>query len=118
MALLDKKATRLRRALRGRQHMRRLGVHRLGVYRSLRHIYAQVFSPDGSHILVQASTLEKDCREAGVTGVEAASWVGRRVAERALQATISRVAFDRSGYRYHGQVKALAEAARDQGLEF
>jgi len=116
--MISKKQARLRRARRGRMKMRELGVSRLTVNRSPRHIYAQVLSADGANVLAQASTLDRNLR-AGATGnVEAAAKVGALVAERARAAGISQVAFDRSGYKFHGRVKALAEAARAGGLEF
>jgi large subunit ribosomal protein L18 len=118
---MDKKKARLRRARRTRAAIRRQRVHRLSVNRSPRHIYAQVFEADGSRVLASASTLDKEVRERvdGSSGnVSAAAVVGQAIAERARQAGIARVAFDRSGYKYHGRVKALAEAAREHGLEF
>jgi large subunit ribosomal protein L18 len=117
---MDKKKARLRRAQRTRIRIRELGTHRLCVHRTPRHIYAQVISPAGDRVLACASTLEKDLREGlGSTGgVAAAGIVGKVVAERARVAGVVRVAFDRSGFRYHGRVKALAEAAREGGLEF
>ncbi len=114
----DKKASRLRRARRGRMKMRELGAVRLSVHRTPRHIYAQVISPTGDKVLATASTLEKDLREGPTGNVEAAAKVGQRIAERAKSAGITTVAFDRSGFKYHGRVKALAEAAREGGLEF
>jgi large subunit ribosomal protein L18 len=88
------------------------------VYRSPRHIYAQVISPNGNEILASASTVEK-ANKAGATGnIEAAGNIGKLIAERAKAAGIDKVAFDRSGYAYHGRIKALAEAAREGGLEF
>ena len=118
---MDKKKARLRRARRTRAAIRRQRVHRLSVNRSPRHIYAQVFEPDGSRVLAAASTLDKEVREqvdGNCGNVAAASVVGRAIAERARKLGIARVAFDRSGYKYHGRVKALAEAAREHGLEF
>ncbi len=117
---MDKKAARSRRALRTRAKIRELGVDRLTVTRTPRHVYAQVMAPDGSRVLASASTLDKAIRaEIGNGGnVDAARVVGRAVAERAKAAGITRVAFDRSGYKYHGRVKALADAAREAGLEF
>lgn len=118
---MDKKKARLRRARRTRATIRRHRVHRLSVNRSPRHIYAQVFEPDGSRVLAAASTLDREVREQveGNGGnVAAAAVVGQTIAERAREAGIGRVAFDRSGYKYHGRVKALAEAAREHGLEF
>ena len=98
--------------------MRELGAIRLTVHRTPRHMYAQVIAPEGDRVLATASTLEKDLRQAATGNVEAASRVGALIAERAKSAGITRVAFDRSGYKYHGRVKALAEAAREGGLEF
>jgi large subunit ribosomal protein L18 len=113
-----KKEARLRRARRARAKISELRVNRLCVYRSPRHIYAQIISPAGNEVLVSASTVEKDVR-AGATGnIEAAGKIGKLIAERAKEAGIEKVAFDRSGYAYHGRVKALAEAAREGGLEF
>lgn len=114
----DKKATRLRRARRGRMKMRELGAVRLTVHRTPRHMYAQVISPAGDKVLAAASTLEKDLRGGATGNVDAATSVGRRIAERAKSAGVTAVAFDRSGFKYHGRVKALAEAAREGGLEF
>ncbi|MEZ5529271.1 MAG: 50S ribosomal protein L18 [Porticoccaceae bacterium] len=114
----DKKQSRLRRARRARCKIRELGAHRLCVNRTPRHIYAQVISPDGGTVLASASTLDKSLR-AGATGnVDAAKSVGTLIAERAKEAGVTEVAFDRSGYKYHGRVKALADAAREAGLEF
>lgn len=111
-----KVASRRRRGLRARKKMQTLGMPRLGVFRSCKHIYAQVFSDTGDKVLVCASTLEKDLR--GASGVEAATEVGRRVGTRAVEAGLGKVAFDRSGYKYHGKIKALADAARGAGLDF
>ncbi len=113
-----KKLARLRRALRGRSHMRRLGAHRLCVHRTPQHMYAQVISPDGGRVLAAASTLDSDLRGGQTGNATAAARVGAMIAERAKQAGVTQVAFDRSGYRYHGRVKALADAAREAGLEF
>ena len=113
-----KKAARIRRARRGRMKMRELGVERLTVNRTPRHIYAQVISGDGAKVLAQASTLDATLRVGATGNVGAAAKVGGLIAERAKSAGVSRVAFDRSGYKYHGRVKALAEAAREGGLEF
>jgi large subunit ribosomal protein L18 len=117
---MDKNIARLRRAKTTRSHIRELGVARLSVLRSGQHIYAQVFTADGSKVLASASTLQSDVKEGLKSGKnsEAASRVGRLIAERALAAGIEKVAFDRSGYRYHGRIKALAEAAREGGLQF
>lgn len=114
----QKKVSRLRRARRGRMKMRELGATRLSVTRTPRHIYAQVISADGGQVLAQASTLESDLRSEQTGNVAAAAKVGALVADRAKQAGVKAVAFDRSGYKYHGRIKALADAAREGGLEF
>jgi large subunit ribosomal protein L18 len=98
--------------------MRELGVNRLTVHRTPRHIYAQVLAPAGDRVLASASTLDASLREGSTGNIEAASAVGKLVAERAKAAGVEQVAFDRSGYKYHGRVKALADAARENGLEF
>jgi large subunit ribosomal protein L18 len=115
-----KKAARLRRAKKTRAHIRRLGVARLTVHRSGRHIYAQVISPEGGEVIAAASTLQKDIRAdlKTTSNKEAAIAVGKAVAERAVQAGVKEVAFDRSGFRYHGRIKELADAAREVGLNF
>ena len=117
---MDKNIARLRRAKTTRSHIRDLGVARLSVLRSGQHIYAQVFTADGSKVLASASTLQSDVKEGLKNGKnsDAASKVGKLIAERALAAGIEKVAFDRSGYRYHGRIKALADAAREGGLQF
>ena len=98
--------------------MRELGAVRLSVYRTPRHMYAQVISPDGDKVLAAASTLDKELRSGATGNADAAAKVGALIAERAKAAGVSKVAFDRSGFRYHGRVKALADAAREGGLEF
>ncbi len=114
-----KKDARLRRARRGRKHILELAVPRLCVFRSPRHIYAQIISASGDNVQATASTLDKSLRKKGGTGnIEGASKVGKLIAKRAKKAGVERVAFDRSGYKYHGRVKALAEAAREGGLQF
>lgn len=113
-----KKESRLRRARRARAKIRELGVHRLCVNRTPRHIYAQIISPDGGKVLASASTLDKALREGATGNADAAAKVGAMIAERAKQAGITQVAFDRAGFKYHGRVKALADAAREGGLEF
>lgn len=115
-----KKDSRLRRAKRGRMRIMEVEAVRLCVHRTPRHIYAQVIAPDGSKVLVCASTLDKQFRgKLKSTGnIEAAKLVGGLVAQRAIEAGIRQVAFDRSGFNYHGRVKALADAAREGGLEF
>jgi large subunit ribosomal protein L18 len=120
---MDKKESRLRRGRQTRIKIAQLGVNRLSVHRTNLHIYANLISPDAK-VLVSASTLEAEVRaelggKSGAGGnAEAAALVGKRVAEKALKAGITEVAFDRSGFRYHGRVKALAEAAREAGLKF
>ena len=117
---MDKKTARIRRARRARAKIRELGVHRLTIHRTPRHIYAQVIGPDGGKVVVSASTVEAEVRKGVKNGgnVEAAAIVGARIAEKAKAAGIDSVAFDRSGFRYHGRVKALADAAREAGLKF
>lgn len=117
---MDKKRQRLRRATRARARIRDLGVPRLTVHRTPRHIYAQVLAPGGERVIATASTVQRDLRTAvkSTGNAEAASLVGRRIAEKATDAGVTRVAFDRSGFRYHGRVKALADAARENGLQF
>ena len=115
---MDKKETRLRRARKARLKMRELEAVRLCVYRSSQHIYAQVIAADGGKVLASASTLDKELREAATGNVDAAKKVGQLVAERAKAAGVTQVAFDRSGFKYHGRIKALADAAREGGLEF
>ncbi|MDY0005299.1 MAG: 50S ribosomal protein L18 [Spongiibacteraceae bacterium] len=113
-----KKQSRLRRARRSRVKIRELGAFRLSVHRTPRHIYAQVIAPEGDKVVAQASTLDKDLRGAATGNKDAAASVGRLIAERARNAGVTELAFDRSGYKYHGRVKALAEAARESGLQF
>jgi large subunit ribosomal protein L18 len=114
----EKKLSRLRRAKKTRASLREQRTVRLTVYRTPRHIYAQVISADGSKIIAAASTVEKELRESTNGNVDAAGRIGKAIAERAKTAGITRVAFDRSGFKYHGRVKALADAAREAGLEF
>ena len=116
--MMDKKSSRLRRALRARVKMRELGAIRLSIHRTPRHIYAQVIAADGDKVLATASTVEKELRGDATGNIEAARKVGALVAERARAAGVTKVAFDRSGFKYHGRVKALADAAREGGLEF
>ena len=121
--MLNKRDQRLRRAGQTRKRIAKQDVARLTVFRSNLHIYANVISDDGAKVLASASTLEKEVREqlgaAGKGGnAAAASIVGKRIAERAKAAGIDKVAFDRAGFAYHGRVKALAEAAREAGLQF
>ena len=109
----DKKKSRLRRAKRTRAKISELRVNRLTIYRSPRHIYAQIISPD---TLVLATATSLGAKETG--NVESAVEIGKQIAGKAKTAGVTKVAFDRSGYRYHGRVKALADAAREGGLEF
>ena len=115
-----KNTARLRRAKSTRAHIRDLGVPRLTVLRTGQHLYAQVFTADGSKVLAAASTTQADVKEGLKSGknAEAAVKVGRMIAEKAKAAGVEKVAFDRSGYRYHGRIKALADAAREGGLQF
>jgi len=117
---VDKKQARLRRATRTRAKIRELGVVRLCVHRTPRHIYAQIIAPAGDKVLASASTLDKELQQA-ISGHKgnagAAAVVGKAIAQRALTAGIEQVAFDRSGFRYHGRMKALADAARENGLK-
>ena len=115
---MNKKQSRIRRAKRTRAKIHELGVPRLSVHRTAQHIYAQVIAPDGGTVLVAASTTQADVRKAlkSTGNVEAAQAVGKAIAEKAKSAGIEQVAFDRSGFRYHGRIKALADAAREQGL--
>lgn len=113
-----KKESRLRRARRSRAKIRELGATRLSVYRTPKHIYAQIIAADGAKVLASASTVEKDLREGKTGNADAAATVGKLIAERAKAAGVTEVAFDRSGFKYHGRIKALADAAREAGLEF
>jgi large subunit ribosomal protein L18 len=117
---MDKKAARMRRAAKARAKIRRLGIYRLTVHRTPRHIYAQITTADGSKVLASAATVQKEIRsKVKSTGnIEAAKLVGAAIAEKARALGIERVAFDRSGFLYHGRVKALADAAREGGLKF
>lgn len=116
---MDKKTARKRRTKKTRARIREQRVHRLCIHRTPRHIYAQVLVPDGSTVTASASTVEKQVKGETPYGgnVEAAKIVGRCIAERAREAGVERVAFDRSGFKYHGRVKALADAAREAGLQ-
>ena len=116
---LSKKDRRLRRAVKTRAHIRNLGVARLTVHRTPRHIYAQVTDSAGAKVIASASTLQETVRTGlkGTGNIEAAKAVGRVIAERTRAAGVTQVAFDRAGFQYHGRVKALADAAREAGLE-
>ena len=113
-----KKESRIRRARRSRAKIRELGAYRLCVHRTPQHMYAQVIAPAGDSVVASASTVEKDLREGATGNIDAAAKVGKLIAERAKAAGVSAVAFDRSGFKFHGRVKALADAARESGLEF
>jgi large subunit ribosomal protein L18 len=119
-ASISKKDRRMRRAVKTRQHIRVLGVVRLSVHRTPQHIYAQLTDASGAKVIAAASTLQEAVSTGLKSGgnVEAAKAVGRAIAERAKAAGVTKVAFDRSGFQYHGRVKALADAAREAGLEF
>jgi large subunit ribosomal protein L18 len=116
----DKNVSRIRRAQQTRRRIADLRAVRLTVHRSNCHIYAQVIDASGTKVLATASTAERDVRQAVSKGgnVAAAAEVGKRIAQKAKQLGIEAIAFDRSGYRYHGRIKALAEAARENGLKF
>ncbi len=118
----DKKVARQRRGLRARHKIRQLGVHRLCVHRTPSHIYAQIILPakGGDQTVAAASTLEPTLRQAlkSTGDIAAAKVVGKAIAEKAKAIGIAKVAFDRSGFLYHGRIKALADAARENGLEF
>ncbi len=118
---MDKNKSRLRRSRQTRLKISELNIHRLSVHRTNTHIYAQIYSPCGTRVLASASTLEAQLKVA-VNGnggnVNAASLIGKSIAERAKVIGVERVAFDRSGFSYHGRVKALADAAREAGLKF
>ena len=112
-----KNTSRLRRAKKTRSNIKNQESPRLTVYRSSKHFYAQVFDNHGSKVIASASTIEKDI-DAKSNNLDAAVAVGKKVAERAIENGIKKVVFDRSGYKYHGRIKALADSAREAGLEF
>ncbi|MCF2949307.1 50S ribosomal protein L18 [Paraglaciecola aquimarina] len=117
---MDKKSARLRRATRARKKISELAAHRLVVNRTPRHIYAQLIAPSGAEVLASASTVETELASSlkGTGNSAAAAAIGKAIAERAIEKGIKSVAFDRSGFKYHGRVKALADAAREAGLQF
>ena len=117
---MDKKASRLKRATKLRFKIAKLGANRMTVHRTAQHIYVQVLSKEGSATVVSASTQQADIKSSvkNTGNIEAATAVGKAIAEKALAAGVSVVAFDRSGFKYHGRVKALADAAREAGLKF
>jgi len=117
---MKKNISRLRRAKSTRLHIRKLDVARLSVHRTGQHLYAQIVTADGAKVIAAASTVQKSLAD-GLSGTKnktAAAAVGKAVAERALQAGVDTVAFDRSGFKYHGRIAALADAAREAGLKF
>ena len=118
--MADKRQARARRARKTRLKQREIEAVRLTVYRTNSHIYAQIIAPGGNQVLASASTVEKEVRGQLANGgnIKAAELVGQRIAEKAKRAGLESVAFDRSGYRYHGRIKALADAARAGGLKF
>ena len=118
--MIEKRTARLRRAAQTRRKIHQLKMARLAVHRTNAHIYAQLISAEGSRVLTSASTVEKEVRAHVANGGNkaAATAVGKRIAEKAKQLGIERIAFDRSGFKYHGRIKALAEAVREAGLKF
>jgi large subunit ribosomal protein L18 len=117
---MDKKQSRIKRAIKVRSKIKKLGSVRLSVHKTSQHIYAQIISHDGASTLASASTTQADIKASvNHTGnTKAAAEIGKIIAQRAIAAGISEVAFDRSGFKYHGRVKALADAAREAGLKF
>jgi len=117
---MDKKSSRLRRARRTRARIEDIGVNRFCVHKTSQHIYAQIIAANGSETLASASTLDKVFKGTSQYGgnVKAATEIGKMIAERAKSVGVTKVAFDRSGFKYHGRVKALADSAREHGLEF
>lgn len=117
---MDKKISRLRRAAKTRAKLRELEVYRLTIHRTPRHIYAQIVTHDSSKVIASASTLDGELKKelSGTGNISAAIVVGKAVALRAVKAGVEQVSFDRSGFRFHGRVKALADAARENGLQF
>jgi len=117
---MDKKIQRLRRARKTRAKIKELGIHRLCVHKTPRHTYAQVIEPVDSRVVASASTLEAEVKKGlkNTANIEAATKIGELVAQRAKASGVEQVAFDRSGYKFHGRIKALADAARENGLQF
>ncbi|OGT58587.1 MAG: 50S ribosomal protein L18 [Gammaproteobacteria bacterium RIFCSPHIGHO2_12_FULL_42_10] len=115
---MNKKSSRLKRAKRTRCRIKTIDAVRLSVHKTSQHIYAQIITSDGAKTIVAASTLEKEFKAKATSNVDAAREIGKLIAERAIQSNIKAIAFDRSGYKYHGRIKALADAAREGGLEF
>lgn len=117
---MDKKTSRLKRALKLRSKIKNSGANRLTIHKTSQHIYAQIISSDGANTLASASTTQADIKASvkNTGNIQAAAEVGKFVAQKAIAAGITEVAFDRSGFKYHGRVKALADAAREAGLKF
>jgi large subunit ribosomal protein L18 len=117
---MNKRSSRLRRALKLRSNIKKLGNNRLSVHRTAKHIYAQVISENGTVTVASASTNQAEVKSAvkSTGNVESAVIVGKMIADKAIAAGITEVTFDRSGFKYHGRVKALANAAREAGLKF
>lgn len=117
---MNKKDSRIRRSVKARAKIKTLRKHRLSVHKTPRHIYAQILAPEGGFVIASASTVEKEVRANIKTGsnVTAAAVIGQLIAERSKASGIDEVAFDRSGFKYHGRIKALADAARESGLKF
>lgn len=117
---MDKKQTRIKRALKLRSKIKKLNATRLSVHKTSQHIYAQIISGDGKSTLVSASTTQSEIKEKlqVTSNINAAIEVGKNIAQKALALGVTEVAFDRSGFKYHGRVKALADAAREAGLKF
>jgi large subunit ribosomal protein L18 len=117
---MDKKKSRMKRALKMRSKIKSLSATRLSIHKTPQHIYAQVISDDGSFTLASVSTTQAVIKSTlkNTGNIEAAALVGKFIAEKAIAAGVTEVAFDRSGFKYHGRVKALADAAREAGLKF
>ena len=117
---MDKKQSRMKRALKLRSKIKKLSATRLSIHKTAQHIYAQVISADGTTTLASASTNQADIKSTlkNTGNISAAAEVGKFIAQKAIAAGVSEVAFDRSGFKYHGRVKALADAAREAGLKF
>ena len=117
---MDKKQSRMKRALKMRSKIKKLSVTRLSIHKTSQHIYAQVISEDGGSTIASASTTQNEIKESlkNTGNIKAAAEVGKFIAQKAIAAGVTEVAFDRSGFKYHGRVKALADAAREAGLKF
>lgn len=117
---MNKKLARLRRTRKTREKIKKLNMHRLCVHKTPRHIYAQLIAPGEAKVLAAASTVDKAFKAETQNGgnIAAAAIIGKMIAERAKQAGVEKIAFDRSGFKYHGRIKALADAARENGLQF